>query len=127
MKVGITATQEGLTVMQHKRLHMLLHHLKVIELRHGDCIGGDSQAHDIAENMKLRIVIHPPINSNKRAFREGIILPEKEYLSRNKDIVNAVDYMIALPKEREEVLRSGTWSTIRYAKKINKPLYIIYP
>ena len=39
------------------------------------------------------------------------------YLERNKNIVNAVDFIIAAPDGPEKV-RSGTWSTVRYAKKV---------
>ena len=52
-------------------------------------------------------------------------LPPKDYLDRNHDIVDQTDLLIATPKENTEVLRSGTWATIRYAKKINKPTWII--
>jgi len=48
-------------------------------------------------------------------------------LVRNRDIVDATDMLIAAPATRKEVLRSGTWATIRYAKKMKKWIYIIYP
>ena len=34
---------------------------------------------------------------------------------------------IACPAENKEVMRSGTWATIRYAKRIKKPITIIWP
>ena len=45
-------------------------------------------------------------------------------LNRNKNIVDASNLIFAFPFDKE-IIRSGTWSTIRYAKKINKPLIII--
>ena len=44
--------------------------------------------------------------------------------TRNKDIVNSCDILIACPENDKEVIRSGTWSTIRYAKKINKTVLL---
>ena len=37
------------------------------------------------------------------------------------------DILIATPKEKEEQLRSGTWATIRYAKKTKKIVFLVYP
>jgi hypothetical protein len=51
----------------------------------------------------------------------------KEYLDRNHDIVDSSDLLIAVSESTVEVLRSGTWATIRYAKKLRKPIKIIYP
>jgi hypothetical protein len=60
-----------------------------------------------------------------RSFCESTnILKPKPFLDRNKDIVNSCDILIACPENDIEVLRSGTWSTIRYAKKINKPVLL---
>lgn len=75
----------------------------------------------------ISIIIHPPINSSKRAWKNGILKKEKEYLDRNHDIVDCSDILITCPKEDVEQLRSGTWATIRYAKKSNKKTIIIYP
>lgn len=35
--------------------------------------------------------------------------------------------LIAFPPSKEEITRSGTWSTIRYARKCHKSLIIVYP
>ena len=51
----------------------------------------------------------------------------RDYLDRNKDIVNNCDLLIAAPKENTEVLRSGTWSTVRYAKQLGVTVVIIEP
>jgi hypothetical protein len=84
--------------------------------------------HHIGKLMGYYIVIHPPLYDNKRAFCIGDeICSKKDYLDRNRDIVDNCDLLIATPKETTEVLRSGTWSTVRYAKKIGKPIVIIEP
>ena len=51
----------------------------------------------------------------------------RPYLSRNKDIVRETDMLIATPAEAEEQRRSGTWSTIRFARKLGKPVFVIWP
>jgi hypothetical protein len=48
-------------------------------------------------------------------------------LERNTEIVKACDVLIATPKEQDEVLRSGTWATIRRARKYDKKLAVIFP
>jgi len=35
--------------------------------------------------------------------------------------------MIATPGEVDEQLRSGTWSTVRFARKQGKPVHVILP
>ena len=55
------------------------------------------------------------------------IRPAKPPLDRNHDIVERCDLLIATPHTVEEQLRSGTWATIRYARKVHRPHYIIRP
>jgi len=132
IKIGFTGTQVGMNNQQKKYLALffdrLLKEYDIESAHHGDCIGADSQFHNFAVYYKIKTVIHPPINKSKRAFcKSDEILPEDEYLIRNKNIVDAVDIIVATPKEDASILRSGTWSTIRYARKKQKRLLIIYP
>jgi hypothetical protein len=123
MIIGYTGTQAG---MSDRQMSALYTHLSLLhpgsEFHHGDCIGGDEEAHGIAMSFGLRIVIHPPINSRKRAFCKGaaVVLEPKDYIPRNHDIVDAIELLIAAPKTDGEELRSGTWATVRYARKGNK-------
>lgn len=128
MKIGFTGTQLGMTPLQIARLTKLLHFHKPSEFHHGDCIGADAQAHDIVETFPVRIVIHPPTNDSKRAFKwadEGRLA--KPYLERNHDIVDETDLLLVAPKSVNEELRSGTWATWRYAVKMKKPTIILEP
>lgn len=126
MIIGFTGTQKGMTYFQKQQVELLLLGIEG-EFHHGDCIGADAEAHDIAEKY-LKCIIHPPINNDKRAFKKAnIILEPKEYLDRNKDIVKACERLIATPEEYQEQLRSGTWSTVRYARKMKKLIAIIFP
>ncbi len=137
MKVGFIGTQRGMTNPQaHELIEYLIELHMANDLRefhHGDCIGADSHFHTIM--MKLLkyeahnlIYIHPPENESKRAwcYSKHVFTP-KPYIERNHDIVDAVDIVIAAPKERYEVLRSGTWATIRYARTAGKTVHVIDP
>lgn len=127
MIVGFTGTRNGLNNDQKVQIIEFLKHTNVTEVHHGDCVGADADFHDICQQFdsSIKIVIHPPIDSKLRAYKHGSITHrERPYLDRNQDIVNACDILIACPKDTVEEQRSGTWFTIRYAKKIDKPLYI---
>lgn len=129
MKVGFTGTQSGMDAHQYGVLRHLLGELKATEFHHGDCIGADAQAHDLACSLDIPVTLHPPDDPKKRAFCVGAYAtrPPAPYLVRNRRIVSEVEVMIATPGESEEKLRSGTWSTIRHTKRVHKSLYIIYP
>lgn len=124
VEIGVTATQQGLTKMQEKKILEIFfkiktRHKKNIKLHHGDCIGGDKQIDALARYVKFEIAIHPPNNPSKRAncFKPGDELhPEKPYLVRNDDIVRNKLYYIGAPKDFKmpsNLRGQGTWSTIR--------------
>lgn len=129
MKIGFTGRRGALDYPQFSALNRELAALRFSgnEFHHGDCLGADSAAHVIAASLGLRTVVHPPKNPKFRAFMKADeTLPEGEYLDRNKDIVRATDILIACP-DGEERLRSGTWSTVRFARVLGRPITIIYP
>lgn len=129
MKIGFTGTQQGMTDAQKDRVIKYLNsNEKAQEFHHGDCIGADAQACAIADDLNLHIVCHPPLIADKRAFTKYHEIREPlDYLARNKAIVHETELILATPKEHNEVIRSGTWSTIRYARKIGRPLIVIFP
>lgn len=132
MKIGFTGTRKSMT---KKQKSIVSYHLwcrgffTFGEAHHGDCIGADAEFHRMATRLKLKVFKHPATNvSSQRAYCEGgIELTAELPLIRNHDIVNSIDIMIAAPGESREVLRSGTWATIRYARKVGKELIIVYP
>ena len=134
MILGFTGTQVGMTELQREALIRVLRVYDITEFHHGDCIGADAQAHEsVVTHTSSRIVIHPPADERKRAWCHTkvvattvSVLAPKPYLDRNKDIVNASEGMLAAPRGPEE-LRSGTWSTIRYARKCSKKVLIVWP
>jgi hypothetical protein len=128
-KIGFTGTQFGMTNRQKKSFIRLLLSQKIIptEFHHGDCIGADEQANKIV-GIIPKIVIHPPSFDAKRAFCfSRDVRSPKPYIERNHDIVDETDVLIACPRTKEEELRSGTWATIRYARKTGKPIWYIWP
>lgn len=129
MIFGFTGTKFGMTDKQKQVISKIFGTYKDFEFHHGDCIGSDKEAGDLARiNGAKRIMIHPPTNPKYRAFcKADVIYPEKPYLERDKDIVDSCQQMLATPKGFNEELRSGTWATIRYSKKMKKRITIIYP
>jgi hypothetical protein len=127
MRVGFTGTQRGMTNAQLATFRSLVRGWRG-EFHHGDCVGADEQAHAFAAEVGLKTVCHPPINESKRAFtRNDVTLEPKEYLDRNKDIVRDTEILVATPGEFEEQLRSGTWSTVRYARRMGRGIWIVPP
>lgn len=127
-KIGFTGTREGMKARQLAEFSETLHKLanKGDEFHHGDCLGADEDASLIAEQFGLIIHVHPPISDSKRAFTNGHVFYEpRPYLVRNFEIVETCDLLIATPKTNKEVLRSGTWATIRYARKRHKQVVIV--
>ena len=129
MIVGFTGTRSGMTASQAEHLRHLLILLDPVEFHHGDCVGADRQAHDIAQSLHIPTVIHPATSPNQRAHCRGAcrILEPKPPLDRNQDIVVACSKLLATPSTTAEHLRSGTWATIRYARSQKKPVYILRP
>jgi hypothetical protein len=136
LKLGFTGTQLGCSADQLVNLDYLLRRCfragQVVSVHHGDCIGADEQFHDLVRMIwpKVRIIGHPSSEAyvEKHAnCKTDASWKGRAPLARNKDIVNATDYLIACPKNSVELRRSGTWSTIRYARKLRRSVDLILP
>ena len=131
MNIGFTGTRQGLTEPQKERLWSTLQSLQkdgAVFFCHGDCIGADSAAHLMASILGLRIILHPPDRDALRAFCEADeVRKPLPYLQRNHAIVDETDVLLACPGGRREELRSGTWATVRFARKQGKRVILIYP
>ena len=113
--------------MQRHRFTVQLHSLGATDLHHGDCQGGDKQAHDIARSLGLIIVGHPPKAAGLRAYCVCDEMREpRAFLTRNHAIVLETQILIATPSG-PETLRSGTWATVRFARRQGLPRVIITP
>lgn len=129
--VGFTGTQSGLTPHQLCELQHLLLNLRVCGARyfhHGDCVGADAEAHDVAKGLGYLVVLHPPDDDSRRAFKAGDELrAPAPYLTRNREIVAQCDVLLAAPATRAERRRSGTWSTVRYAERVGRRTVKLWP
>lgn len=126
--IGFTGTRDGMTLPQMQGFVSLLLDIQSDQFHQGCCVGSDEEASIAARNQGLWVVGHPPINrKHLSTFQSDEEREPEEYLVRNKAIVNASQVMIATPGGMVEVLRSGTWATIRYARAAKRPVYIIFP
>lgn len=137
--VMVTGTREGMTISQWAAMQSDMEHLFVRTESHvfrdGDCVGADTQAHSTVEHIRseygIRIEMygHPCNLDRYRAHNEyDMIFEVKPPLVRNRDMVDGSEWVLAGPKEFEEVGRgSGTWATIRYARRHEKKLIIFWP
>jgi hypothetical protein len=135
--VGVTGTQKGMTYEQELQLEVLLtkvHSLysdRELWLAHGDCVGVDVEAHELAKQIGYRVCLHPPTNDKLRAYARvepgDVVCRPQLYSICNHDIVRSCDYLIGVPRTNNEVVRSGTWATVRFARKLKKPYTIIHP
>jgi hypothetical protein len=131
MKIGFTGTQTGITPLQFDLLVEVLQELhEVTEAHQGDCFGADREFSMIVDSIfgTGKIHRHPPEDNKKRAFtRCDVDYPVAPFLVRNKAIVDATELLIACPKGQSEELRSGTWATVRYARKQKGVIVILWP
>ena len=128
MKVGFTGTRRGMSHLQIAGLWRVFVDIGMTSLHHGGCVGSDEEAHYIAYDLSVFTVVHQPFYQNKCFDYSDAdeLRPPKPYLERNKDIVDETDVLVATP-DGVERLRSGTWSTVRYALKQGRTVYIVWP
>ncbi len=137
MRIGFTGTRKGMTPLQRSSLAAHLKHLQndslAFAVHTGCCLGADEQFVELcAEVFRccVRIVGHPgdwgPLVSQAACARSNVLLPCKPHLERNRDIVAESECLIAAP-EAAETLRSGTWSTVRHARRLRMPITIVWP
>ena len=126
MVVGITGSRNGINEYQKNVFEYLIDKYEISSLHHGMCVGADSVISNIAYDKGIYIIGHPPSNDKMvcNECKVHITLDPKDYLKRNKNIVDKSNVLIAFPSTDKEVLRSGTWATIRYSYK---KTIIIYP
>ena len=128
IKIGMTGTREGASQEALNSFYRYLMTIVVEEAHHGDCVGADQQFHQLVTQRGIKTIVHPPIKGVYRAHCQGTEIREcKDYLDRNRDIVDECDILVAFPKSKVEEARSGTWYTVRYSYKQDKPVMLFYP
>lgn len=127
MTLGFTGTQRGMRHRQLKAVRQLLWNVEHLHL--GDCIGADAEAHEECQRLGVLTSGHPPSDGDRRAnLSYDHLHAPKSYLVRNMDIVDeGVDGLIAAPHSFVEMRRSGTWATVRYARKVKRHIWLVMP
>lgn len=137
-RIGITGTRLPPTESQAKGLRGILMDVMYSghtpEVHHGCCVGADEMAHDLCYQLaqevgrQIDVVVHPP-DDDKLVYEMGLaaerVMPPQPYLKRNREIVDRCEFLVALP-DKPERLRSGTWSTVRFARHLGKPIMILW-
>lgn len=136
MHIAVSGSKYGMSEAQVFMFGMLLGKLlqedSEITIHHGDCIGVDSAVASLTEAHNIPVIVHPPVNDRYKGYNETrpnvvAVREPKDYLDRNHDMVDECFMHVAMPNTTKEQLRSGTWATVRYARKKGKPVAVIYP
>ena len=134
MTISFTGTQHGMTPQQRELLRVLLVKRAPLFFVHGGCIGADDTADAIAASLGIHRIVYPGPAGPKRVGDAELmargpvtIMPARPTLQRNPVIVGCGDFLIACPKGTKEIVRSGTWTTVRHGRKQGKPVRILYP
>lgn len=135
-KVAFTGTTKGPTGAQLEALWAWMVRLPgANELHHGMAEGADEAAHLVARDLGWRVVGYPGVNkrgepAGRASLAEApdVVLPERPYLKRNRDIVAGASVLLAVPSGYTELGRgSGTWATVRYARQAGVPVVLFWP
>jgi hypothetical protein len=135
VRVGFTGTQHSgvVTDVRLRKLRDKLRRLRrngADEFHHGDCLGMDAIAAELARLVGYRLVAYPGHIVRARANTKADVRhPPKYTLDRNHDIVDAVQLMLAVPEDPERELwgraGGGTWATVHYAQKVGRKVVLL--
>jgi hypothetical protein len=125
--IGFTGSRQGMSAAQSEVFADLLFLLGPRHFHHGCCIGADEQAHTLSKSIPgLTRHLHRPLDESQMAVGlVGVDWPPAPYLKRNRTIVRSSGLLIAAPSTHE-ALRSGTWSTVRYARRLGRPIVLVW-
>lgn len=134
MKIGFTGTRDGMSSQQLSEFWEIIRirgSAQGFSFHHGCCLGADSSAVDVVDRLwPADIQAYPSdiegMTSENAILLSKVVHPPSPPLQRNHAIVDACDLLIACPKGPEEQ-RSGTWATVRYARRLRKPIIILWP
>jgi hypothetical protein len=130
LRLGVTGSRHPITDMQRDKALVILRGFRdegILWMHNGDCINADHEMARIWKRMSGMVYGHPPSNPIGRAyFAFDAQEDPKEYGKRDADIVQRANVMVAMPNGPER-LRSGTWMTVRMARRKGLPITYIWP
>lgn len=134
IRIGFTGSQGGMTPEQKDRLRGFLTYAMAtcgdVEFNHGNCIGSDTEASWIAYEVGCDVHAYPcDIISKWGNAYYGTIWDAHDPpppMERNETLAS-FDLLVGAPEQNEEIRRSGTWATVRRARKRATPVYILWP
>lgn len=105
-----------------------------VTLSHGDCVGVDVWSAGVAEFLGWETEAYPwdrpGWHNPKRGYHRSSVIhrPNPDPMDRNWTLARvAIDGLYALPETKHEVMRSGTWSTVRRARKLGRKITLVLP
>jgi hypothetical protein len=142
--IGFTGTRNGMSVAQKMLLGVILVDVLADSIKkgvddnwfhHGDCVGADDEACEMARDMGFKIYRHPPID---RKYQRNYIKtnqhpnhgnfdatdPAYSYQGRNHRIVIKSSMLIGAPLT--DIETGGTWQCLNLARRILKPIIIMH-
>jgi hypothetical protein len=130
MILGFTGTRKGLSKAQRSALPYALCAIRADQVIHGGAMGADTEFGTWTGSVE--VVIYPASAERYEYWRCVqspwlTINPPIKPLVRNVIIANRCDHLLACPAEMVEQQRSGTWATVRYARKAGKPITLLLP
>lgn len=134
--LAFTGPRDGMQFAQYNQLRYQLRRLRptLHTILHGGCIGADGQFHQLLmeEDLLHCTEIYWSDRPGQRAALAGLNFVRRQHdpddpLARNEIMARRCDLLIATPAQTKEKLRSGTWTTIRRAKRFGKRIMYIWP
>jgi len=133
MILGFTGTRVGMTPAQRAALRDDAVPLAAT-LIHGGAPGSDEEfdAFMVAAGLPITAIEVYPTSDYRATMWRGdgsgrTVHPPMAPLVRNRIIVARCTRLLATPITMIEIVRSGTWATIRYARAAGKPVTILRP
>lgn len=135
IRLGFTGTREGMNEKQQEAFLKFIESFKdeIEFVSHGDCEGADLQFDIICHEFGLRRRLYPS-TSKTRCFSERerplncfVMQDPKPPFERNGDIIEPCNLLVACSRLQEEELRSGTWMTVRLARRKGLQTIIFWP
>lgn len=133
MIIGFTGPRSGINSTQIEIFADLFRHLDGHAMVHGGAQGADEQADTVAAGLidPWNIEIFPGNEDRQRYWQ--CKMPRRQVhqwiapLDRNRLVANACHVLIAAPRTASEEARSGTWTTVRYARRMRIRHVLVWP